>query len=801
MWRTALVFGLIAPAVAAQQARVDQLGDPLPADARLRLGSGRFQSPASVMQMALSGDQKILITMGGFVTAWDAETGEQLWRESQSVTGIRLSAAYGSRAFTFEPDGIHFLTAAPGGGVLRWNARTNKRERVPLRQVAGGRGGALGSSFSIDVSPDGKLIAVGSPGGLTVVAPDGTEQYRVEVESPVVVAADRDRLRYGGPFAYARFAPDAGVLAYVTNDAIDRIKLLQPATGDELRTLACAAAVVRMDFSPDGRYLAVTERDAAVRLYEVATGERVWENIFDVDRSVEHYTSAICFSPDGQRLVVAERNQRLELLSVKTGESLGRFRNHCWNPWAIAVSDDGSTVYSSGWGGTIHRWNPQTIEEIPLPGVVRTTGAVAADRAGRLIGFADRSGQIHLVDDESGKQIRKLNVPDTNVEYIAFSPDCRHLAAGGQSDGLVHVSFWDYQTGELKARWDWPTGRDPLTGIEEIRFSADGSRFAAAAFRQGQVHLFEVADPSTRHVLDHPSVYGLDFLPDGKRLVSAGWDRSLRYWDVSSAEELRKVTMPDDPQQRDMRMYTVKCDPVGSLLTTTHLVHGLVQVFDREGDQKRGEIQASGGFHFGSTCFSADGLWFATGTSGGAIEVWDPWTMQKVFEATGQEDGIFTLDFGVDNRTLLSGADGMGYLWELRPADAKGPPGQAWELLCSDDSKLAYRGWWMLCDGGDQSVTFLGERLSEIRSLLDLNRLTRAVEGEERDRRLRLLRNRLARDQSLMRWAHARRAVSVLRHIGSDAAIGLLRELSGGDRAELSGLARAELDRIRSESD
>ena len=42
-------------------------------------------------------------------------------------------------------------------------------------------------------------------------------------------------------------------------------------------------------------------------------------------------------------------------------------------------------------------------------------------------------------------------------------------------------------------------------------------------------------------------VYALAFDPAGKRLATAGFDRTLRLWDAAAGKELKKIGLPDDP--------------------------------------------------------------------------------------------------------------------------------------------------------------------------------------------------------------------------------------------------------------
>src|SRR5689334_6353402 len=81
------------PAAAA----VDSLGDPLPEGARLRFGTMRFRPPSGVDDIALSPDNKSLVTFGRDIIVWNATTGEERWRANPSNTGFSSpgGAAYG----------------------------------------------------------------------------------------------------------------------------------------------------------------------------------------------------------------------------------------------------------------------------------------------------------------------------------------------------------------------------------------------------------------------------------------------------------------------------------------------------------------------------------------------------------------------------------------------------------------------------------------------------------------------------------------------------------------------------------
>jgi hypothetical protein len=81
------LFPCRAEAADAAAAR-DDSDDPLPKGALLRLGSLRFRHPSNVHELALSPDEKTVVTIGEELIAWDAATGKERWRADLRTYGI-----------------------------------------------------------------------------------------------------------------------------------------------------------------------------------------------------------------------------------------------------------------------------------------------------------------------------------------------------------------------------------------------------------------------------------------------------------------------------------------------------------------------------------------------------------------------------------------------------------------------------------------------------------------------------------------------------------------------------------------
>jgi WD40 repeat protein len=145
---------------------------------------------------------------------------------------------------------------------------------------------------------------------------------------------------------------------------------------------------------------------------------------------------------------------------------------------------------------------------------------------------------VRVWDDFTGKPTFRLkhNGP---VSGISFSPDGRFAAI--DSDG---IKVWDLTSG----RQVLPT-IDSKTSLYGVSFSPDGKLLAGVGGQRvgigeppipGEVYLW-CADSGklTLSLQGHKDfVGGVAFTRDGKRLVTASRDRTVRFWDTATGVEV-----------------------------------------------------------------------------------------------------------------------------------------------------------------------------------------------------------------------------------------------------------------------
>ncbi len=423
----------------------------------------------------------------GSVEILDLRTGETrrlVGRHEDRVQGLE-----------FTPDGRTLLTRSDDGHVLVWDLRSAK-----VRETLVGHTGAV-PAFA--VSGDGRTL------------------YSAGLDGRIVVwdlAGDR---RLARPFRAAPpfkgFPPPAPALAISPSGetvaaglADGGVRLYDARTLERLRELPGIrdGFVTAVEFSPDGRTIAVTGEGASVEVRDVASGRRVRPPLPSLGARLHGPRShPLSFSPDGGELAVADLDGNLRVLDLGSGE-VRRVQLSEKNPLDLSFSPDGRLLAIALRGGAQVRDSRSL--RVLTPGLGASQDDAAAVRFspdGRLLAVgALEGGYTQLWGVADGRRVGPpLGGHEFEVSSTEFSPDGRTLATSG-FDG--NVRLWDVASQRLIGTLPGPFG--PLS----TRFTPDG-RWLFTLHSNGVAHRWAVgSDAWSRHACRVA----------GRELTAAEWE-------------------------------------------------------------------------------------------------------------------------------------------------------------------------------------------------------------------------------------------------------------------------------------
>ncbi len=295
-------------------------------------------------------------------------------------------------------------------------------------------------------------------------------------------------------------------------------------------------------FSRDGGILASGADDHMIKLWDVATGERL-----TAAAAHSQTVSSLAFSPIRDELASVSLDGSLKLWSLardpsKPGVVLKHIRtlrdSNQSQLRCVAYSADGSMLAASGLAPDVLIWSldsPSPPRIIAKAHREMVTALAFSPASPDQLASASCDGSLKIWNVKTGDQ-RMVKQANGSLTSLAFSPTATRIATSGQP--------------RLIASWDTNT-RNPLRDVighpgvvRSMSFSIDGLTIATGC-DDGKVRLCDAETNQIILSLDghHARINGVAFSPDGRTLASCSHAGEVFLWNGGGRD--------DPPRPRD----------------------------------------------------------------------------------------------------------------------------------------------------------------------------------------------------------------------------------------------------------
>ena len=368
---------------------------------------------------------------------------------------------------------------------------------------------------AVAVSPDGKFLATGSFDKTTKLW-DGTTGKELRT---LAGKNGHTNLVLG-----VAFAPDGSAIATVSSD--NNLKIWDIANGKPTAPFAHAAGVTQVAASADGKLFAAGGADGTIRIWTALDGK--------LTQTLSGHAGAVIglgFAPNGLTLYSAGADKTLRYWTPATGVANGSIGVALADITGFWVNPANSTVMVATADGALKSFPaaPPAAPKPFAPGAATVT-AMTLSADGTVLLAATADNKLRSWNTSTGL-LTELGAVPVGVNQVAFGPPTVGNAVALGTGKVLFVGADGKPKGEILAC---------ETGLKSLAFTADQTALVTLgndgiARRWPVVGLIPAAVPA-KPLVHTVAIAGTIPSADGKKVITAGADNSIRIWNAGVME-------------------------------------------------------------------------------------------------------------------------------------------------------------------------------------------------------------------------------------------------------------------------